>query len=74
VAALWVVSGLSLAANIAVLVYELYKVRKTGRNPLKEEIYTDLPAYQKVAQLKTVGTPQSAAQPNLKNKPQSVIG
>ena len=51
-AALWVVSGLALASNLAVLVYELYKINKTKRNPLKEEIYTDLPAYQKVAALK----------------------
>jgi hypothetical protein len=47
--ALWVVSGLALAVNLAVLVYEVITIRKTGRNPLKEEIYTDLPAYQQVA-------------------------
>jgi hypothetical protein len=50
--ALWLVSGLALAANIGVLGYEIYKVVKTKRNPLKEEIYTDLPAYQQVAKLK----------------------
>ena len=50
--ALWVVSSLALAANIAVLVYEIYKVRKTKRNPLKEELYSDLPAYQQVASFK----------------------
>jgi uncharacterized membrane protein len=55
VTALWVVSGLSLAINVAVLVYEIYKIVKTGRNPLKEELYTDLPAYQEVAALH--GTP-----------------
>jgi hypothetical protein len=47
--ALWVVSGLALASNVGVLVYEIYKIAKTKRNPCKEEIYTDLPAYQQVA-------------------------
>ena len=52
VTALWVVSGLALAANVAVLGYEIYKIIKTKRNPLKEELYTDLPAYQQVAALR----------------------
>ena len=50
--ALWIVSGLALAANVAVLGYEIYKIAKTKRNPCKEEIYTDLPAYKQVAALK----------------------
>lgn len=50
--ALWLVSGLSLAANIAVLVYEIARILKTRRNPLKEEIYPDLPASQQVAILR----------------------
>ncbi len=50
--ALFVVSALALAANLAVLVYEVYKIIKTKRNPLKEEIYTDLAAYKQVAGLK----------------------
>jgi hypothetical protein len=48
IAALWIVSGLALAANVGVLVYEIYKIAKTKRNPLKEEIYTDLPAFKQV--------------------------
>ena len=48
VAALWVVSGLALAANVAVLVYEIIKISQAKRNPLKEEIYTDLAAYKQV--------------------------
>jgi hypothetical protein len=52
VVALWVVSALALAANLGVLVYEIYKIVKTKRNPLKEEIYPDLPAYKQVAALK----------------------
>jgi len=50
--ALWVVSALALASNVAVLVYEIYKIIKTKRNPLKEEVYTDLAAYKQVADLK----------------------
>jgi hypothetical protein len=48
-AALWIVSFLALAANIAVLIYHIYKIVKFKRNPLKEEIYTDLAAYKAVA-------------------------
>jgi hypothetical protein len=47
--ALWIVSFLALAANIAVLIYHVYKIVKFKRNPLKEEIYTDLAAYKAVA-------------------------
>lgn len=49
VTALWVVSSLSLAANVAVLIYHLYKVVKYKHNPLKTEVYTDLPGYKAVA-------------------------
>lgn len=52
VTALWVVSGLALASNVAVLGYEIYTILKTKRNPLKEELYTHLPAYQQVAALR----------------------
>lgn len=43
--ALWVVSGLALASNVAVFIYHFSKVIKNKRNPLKDEIYTDLEAY-----------------------------
>jgi len=46
--ALWIVSGLALASNVGVLVYEIITIVKTKRNPLKQEIYTDQPAYQDV--------------------------
>lgn len=46
--ALWVVSALSLAANIAVFVYHIYKIVKHKRNPLKVEVYSDLKAYDQV--------------------------
>ena len=61
VTALWVISGLSLAINVAVLVYEIYKIVKTGRNPLKEELYTDLPAYKEVAALQGLPAKNSRA-------------
>ncbi len=48
-AALFIVSALSLAANIAVLVYAAYRVRKYKLNPLKQELYTDLGVYKEVA-------------------------
>ncbi len=50
--ALFVVSALALASNLGVLGYEIYTIRKTRRNPLKEELYTDLPAYRQVAALR----------------------
>jgi len=48
-AALFVVSALSLASNLAVLVYYIYRVRKYKLNPLKQEIFTNLKAYQAVS-------------------------
>lgn len=46
--ALWVVSGLALASNIAVFVYHFGRILKHKKNPLKDEIYTDLKAYQDI--------------------------
>lgn len=43
--ALWIVSGLALASNVAVFVYHFGRVIKNKRNLLKDEIYTDLDAY-----------------------------
>lgn len=48
-AALFVVSALSLAANVAVLVYAVYRMRKYKRNPVTQELYADLKAYREVA-------------------------
>lgn len=47
--ALFLVSFLALAANVAVAVYQLYRIVKRKKNPLVDELYTDLPAYQAVA-------------------------
>ncbi|HOX47875.1 MAG TPA: DUF5692 family protein [Spirochaetia bacterium] len=49
VAALWVVSSLALASNVAVFVYQAWKVLKLRKNPLRDELHTDLPEYQAVA-------------------------
>ncbi len=47
----FIVSFLALAMNIGVLVYMIYKVKKTKRNPYKGELYTDLAKYQEVRAL-----------------------
>lgn len=47
----FIISLLALVANVGVMVYTVYKVRKTHRNPYKAELYTDLAAYHKIKQL-----------------------
>ncbi len=42
-----VLSALALIFNAAVFVYEVCVIVKTKRNPLKQEMYTRLPAYRK---------------------------
>ncbi|WP_130176187.1 DUF5692 family protein [Cryobacterium sp. SO1] len=46
--ALFIVSAISLAANITVVVYQVRVIVRTNRNPLKDELFVELPAYQKV--------------------------
>jgi len=46
--ALWIVSFLALASNVAVIIYNIYKIRKYKRNPLADELHTDLEAYKLV--------------------------
>jgi hypothetical protein len=53
--ALWIISALALASNLGVLGYEVYRIAKTRKNPLKEELYGDLAAYKAVAALKDEG-------------------
>lgn len=48
-AALMTASVIALAANIAITVYMILKISKTKRNPYTSELFTDLPAYAKVA-------------------------
>lgn len=51
VTALYVVSILALASNIAVFVYHFGRILKHKKNPLKDEIYTDLAGYQEIVEL-----------------------
>ncbi len=46
-----VLGAVALGANAAVLVYMLYKVVKTKRNPYKGELYTDLKEYRAIKAL-----------------------
>jgi hypothetical protein len=46
--ALFIVSAISLTANIAVVLYQVRVILRTGRNPLKDELFVELPGYQKV--------------------------
>ncbi|WP_407342291.1 DUF5692 family protein [Pengzhenrongella phosphoraccumulans] len=48
--ALFVVSAIALAANLAVVIYQVMKIVQGKCNPLKDELYRDLPAYQKVVE------------------------
>ena len=52
VTALWVVSMLSFVVNVAVFVYQFHRIRTRKLRATKDELYTDLPAYQEVAALK----------------------
>lgn len=40
-------SAIALVANIAVFIYEIIAIKRTHRNPLKEELYTDNKWYKK---------------------------
>lgn len=42
---------LALVVNVAVVFYVIYKARKTGRNPYKQELFTDHPSYKKIKAL-----------------------
>nr|WP_255465769.1 DUF5692 family protein [Cellulomonas sp. APG4] len=46
--ALFVVSAVSLVANVAVAVYQVRRIVTRRLNPLRDELWTDLPDYQKV--------------------------
>jgi hypothetical protein len=46
--AFFAVSLVALLANIALVVYQFYKIRKYKLNPLKDEVYKDSVAYQNV--------------------------
>lgn len=46
--ALLLVSILSLAINMGVLIYEIYRIKKYKLNPFKDEMYTDLKGYKEI--------------------------
>ncbi len=48
--ALFTVSALSLAANVAVAVYQVHRIVTKRRNPLTDELYVELSAYRKVVE------------------------
>lgn len=47
--ALYIISAISLLANIALIIFHIYKIRKNKRNPLTQEVYIDETAYAKLA-------------------------
>ncbi|SHK51833.1 hypothetical protein SAMN02745163_03945 [Clostridium cavendishii DSM 21758] len=49
--ALFIVSLIALIVNVIVFGYYINKIIKTKRNPLKDELYTDLDAYKEVKAL-----------------------
>jgi len=42
------VSVIAVAANVAVAIYQIYTIAKTKRNPLKDEIFTELKSYKEI--------------------------
>jgi hypothetical protein len=59
--ALFLVSFAALASNILVMIYMIYKVLKTKRNPYLGELYTDLGEYKEI---KALAEPASSLQVN----------
>lgn len=49
--ALFAFSLLALLSNVAVIIYMIYKVVKTKRNPYTTELYTDLKKYKEVKEM-----------------------
>lgn len=47
--ALYIISAISLLANIGLIIFHVYKIRKHKRNPLTQEVYIDEAAYAKLA-------------------------
>ena len=48
--AFFVVSLIALASNVALAAYQLYRIRKLKLNPLKDQIYADTKAYQRIVE------------------------
>ncbi|MEP7762757.1 DUF5692 family protein [Sanguibacter sp. 25GB23B1] len=61
--ALFLVSFVALVANIAVAVYQVYRIVKNKKNPLTDELYTDLAAYRKLDAERPVEDASSSSAP-----------
>jgi len=48
--ALFIVSAIALIANIALVIFHVSKIVKSKRNPIKEEIYSDLKSFKLIAE------------------------
>lgn len=48
--AFFVASLLTLTSNVALAAYQFYRIRKLKLNPLKDQIYTDTKAYQRIVE------------------------
>lgn len=46
--AYYTISTIALIANVAVAIYQVYIIVKNKKNPLKDELYTELETYQKI--------------------------
>lgn len=46
--AFFIVSFLALASNVGLFIYQMYVVRKSKKNPLKDELYTETAHYKKI--------------------------
>lgn len=60
-AALFTVSAIALASNVALLVYQLSVIITRRKNPLRDELYTHLHAYRSVRAANVVADPPTAA-------------
>ncbi|MDR0852228.1 MAG: DUF5692 family protein [Clostridiales Family XIII bacterium] len=49
--ALFIVSLLALASNVAIFIFMIYKVAKTKRNPYTDELYADMSIFKKIRAL-----------------------
>ncbi|MEG0763965.1 MAG: DUF5692 family protein [Oscillospiraceae bacterium] len=48
----FIISFIALAVNIAVLIFMIYRINKTKRNPYTSELYVDLPAYNAISSMR----------------------
>ncbi len=60
-AALFTVSAIALASNVALLIYQVSVIITRRKNPLRDELYTHLHAYRSVRAANVVADPPTAA-------------